>query len=45
VLNAALEAGLAVGAELVSDRPFLDIGTPAGLAMAQRALKSGGAHG
>jgi dTDP-glucose pyrophosphorylase len=45
VLNAALEEGLVVGAKLVSDRPFLDIGTPAGLAEAQRALESGGAHG
>ena len=42
VLNAALEAGLTVGAEYVSDRPFLDIGTPDGLAQATRILEREG---
>lgn len=32
VFNAAIEAGLDVRAEIVSDRPFVDIGSPSGLA-------------
>lgn len=38
ILGAALADGLSIGAEFVSRRPFLDIGTPAGLASAYVAI-------
>jgi len=41
VINAALAAGIEVGGMKVSDRPFLDIGTPRGLEHARRARDDG----
>jgi len=39
VVNAAIENGLGVGGEVVSDTPFLDIGTPDALEEAYRRLR------
>jgi len=39
ILSEAIGDGIAIGAQYVSDRPFLDIGTPEGLTAAYAALE------
>ncbi len=39
--RAALEAGLRVEALVVSDEPYIDVGTPAGLAAGWRGALTG----